>query len=686
MSIFYPLFIREIMELYPEDVPSMNNIYDSKYWDKVRKDEQSRSDKMYEKASKPFETGIVSTPAYASMFQTLSNNENILENSSVSSLSGENISIENFTHNNMQPYFKGKVTQNIDHTRTTSRLDINTGTDKYYKNKKEVDCFFKPTSGYGNVCSMKNYDEYYKEHIQNSKLKTSVFPIESVKVGPGLNKGYTSHGSGGFQQSDTLDYAKPKTLGDLRSKINQKSNLFEIPFQSPVKGTDQRGVVTPFSKHKPEKSYEQTPEQWIKTTGANLKNSERPEQYIKATSRIDSHIEYKGAANSVTINGKGEKDDYGKSNIMVYNNERQFTETRTVVSNATSIVKAIVAPVLDALKFTIKEYTIDSARAGGNIKTQIPEKATLYDPVNHVMRTTVKETTLHDSELNNLTGPDQSYSAIQDQAKTTVKETTIHDSEINNLSGPDGTYSALHDQAKTTIKETTIHDAVVNNIKGNESSYVNTDDNARTTVRETLPVKDTTRNIGSGTYRVYVYDPDLVVKTTVKETTIKGKSEFGFIGGLLEGLIGGYINTPVELKNTQKQFTSDYNEYGIAGSSGEYRQTSREAEYNAEIDETREKIMMAAGYTPNAGNMGTIGANKDDINMTTKKQFENSMASRNVGNISKIYQTTPNSIEDCSITRPQVLSNAYENRLDGSLLNSLKTNEFDIRINPIKSC
>ena len=96
--------------------------------------------------------------------------------------------------------------------------------------------------------------------------------------------------------------------------------------------------------------------------------------------------------------------------------------------------------------------------------------------------------------------------------------------------------------------------------------------------------------------------------------------------------------------------------------------------------------MMAAGYTPNAGNMGTIGANKDDINMTTKKQFENSMASRNVGNISKIYQTTPNSIEDCSITRPQVLSNAYENRLDGSLLNSLKTNEFDIRINPIKSC
>lgn len=674
------------MELYPEDVPSMNNIYDSKYWDKVRKDEQSRSDKMYEKAKTPFETGVVATPAYASMFQTLTNNDNNLTNDTVSSLTGQNVNIENFTHNNMQPFFKGNVTQNIDPNRTTARLDINTGTDKFYKHKKEVDCFFKPTSGYGNVCSMKNYDDYYKEHIETSKLKTSVFPIESVKVGPGLNKGYTSYGSGGFQQSDSLDYAKPKTLNELRSKVNQKSNHFEVPFQSPVKGTDQRGVVTPFSKHKPEKSYEQTPEQWIKTTGANLKNTERPEQYVKATSRIDSHIEYTGTADSGAIKGKGTEDDYGKQNIMVYNNERQFTETRTVVSNATSIVKAIVAPVIDALKFTIKEYTIDSARAGGNIKTQIPEKATLYDPVNHVMKTTVKETTIHDAELNNLTGPDQSYTALEDQAKTTVKETTIHDSELNNLTGPDGTYTALHDQAKTTIKETTIHDAVLNNIKGNDSSYVNTDDNAKTTLRETLPIQDTTRNIGSGTYKVYVYDPDLVIKTTVKETTIKGKSQFGFLGGLLEGLIGAYISTPVELKNTQKQFTSDYSEYGIAGSAEEHRQTSRDAEYNAEIDETREKLLIAAGYTPNAGNMGTIGANKDDISMTTKKQFENSISSRNVGNISKIYQTTPMSIDNCSITRPQVLNNAYENRLDSSLLNSLKTNEFDIRINPIRTC
>jgi hypothetical protein len=675
------------MELYPEDVPSMNNIYNSKYWDKVRNDEQKRSDNMYQKSNNPFETGVISTPAYASMFQTLSSDESNNNNTVISSLSGNNMNIENFTHNNMQPFIKGNVTQNVDPERFTSRLDINTGTDKFYKNKKEVECFFKPTAGYDTICGMKNYDEYYKDHLVTSKLRTSVFPIESIKVGPGLNQGFTSYGSGGFQQADSLDYARPKSMNDLRSKINQKNNCFEIPVQAHVKGTDQRGIVTPLSKHKPETSYEQDPKQWLKTTAANLKNTERPEQYIKPTARIDTHIQRDGIPSSGVIQGKGNDDDYGKSKIIIYNNERQLTETRTVISNVTSIVKAIVSPVVDVLKYTIKEYTIDSTRAGGNIRTQIPEKATLYDPVNHIMKTTIKETTIHNSEMNNLSGPDQTYSALEDQARTTVKETTIHDSEMNNLSGPDQTYSALHDQARTTVKETTIHDTEISNIKGHETNYTSLDDKARTTIKETLPVQDSTRNIGANTYKVYVYDPDLALKTTTKETTIKGKSEYGFLGGILEGIIGAYNNIDVSLKNTQKQFTSDYNEYGIAsGSANDHRQSSRDADYNTLIDETREKILIAAGHTPNpGGNMGTINADKDNIIMTTKKQFENSMASRENYNIDKIYQRAPNPIEQCSITKPQTLSNAYENRLDGSLLEPLKTNDFDIRINPIRT-
>ncbi len=51
------------------DIPSMNNIYDSTYWEKVKKDEQDRSNKMYECSKKPYETGVVSKTSGSGMFK-----------------------------------------------------------------------------------------------------------------------------------------------------------------------------------------------------------------------------------------------------------------------------------------------------------------------------------------------------------------------------------------------------------------------------------------------------------------------------------------------------------------------------------------------------------------------------------------------------------------------------------------
>lgn len=686
ISIFYPLFIRVIMELYPEDIPSMNNIYSSKYWNKIREDEQKRSDNMYEKSKNPFETGVIAKPAYSDMFMPInkSNTPNDTRQY-ISSLTGEKISTENFTHNNMQPFLRKNVTQNTDIERMTAKLDMNTGNNQFWKNKKEVPCFFQPTPNVGNVCGMKNNDEYYKSRIDISPKVNNFFPIEKIRVGPGLNQGYGSEGTGGFQQVDSLEYAKPRSIDELRSKINQKNTYFEVPFQAPIKGTDQRGVVAPIAKNKPDRTYKQTEDQWIKTTGAFTKETNRPVVRVKPTARPDSHIEYKGAANlNIVSPGMNVADDYGKDKIMVYNTERQLTQTRTVVSNVTSIVKAVVAPIMDALKYTMKEYTIESARSVGNPSIQIPEKPTLYDPDSHIMKTTVKETTIHDSEMNNLTGPKETYSALEDFAKTTVKETTIHDSEMNNLTGPKETYSALEDLAKTTIKETLIHDSTITNIKAGDAGYTTPDDDAKKTLRQTLPKVDTVRNIGTSVYKVYLYDPDMVVKTTMKETTIKGKSEYGFLGGILEGLVGGYLSTNVEAKNTQKQFLSDTNEYGIAVAVNEHRQTDRVAEENAEIDGTREAILMAAGHTPNPGNMNvTIDA--ADIEMSTRKQFENSISARENANIGVVYQTSPQLMDECSITKLPDKMNAYENRLDSDLLEPLRDNDFVVKINPIKS-
>jgi len=703
------------MDLYSnDDIPSMNNIYSSTYWDKVKEDEQNRSNKLYEKAKTPFKTGVIAKAANSDMFASVKYNEILFDNE-ISSLTGEKMKASDFAHNNMTPFLRKNITQNTNIENMSPFLDNLTGNNQYWKNKKEVKAVFKPEANSGgNICGMKNNDDFIKSRIDVSEKVNNFFPIESIKVGPGLNKGFGSSSSGGFHQADTNEYAKPRNLDELRSKINQKETYFEIPVKGHIKGTDQRPIVSPFTKQRPDTVYEQSEDMWLKTTGAYNKETLRPSQNVRPTTRPESHVEYTGSISKNNYN-VGENDDYGKSKIMVYNTERELTEARTVVSNVTSIIKAVVSPIMDALKYTMKEYTVESARGVGNPSVQIPEKSTLYDPVNHIMKTTVKETTIHDTENANLTGNKETYSALNDLAKTTVKETTIHDSENTNLSGSKETYSALNDLAKTTVKETTIHDSentnlsgsketystlndlakttvketllhdsVLSNVKANNHGYVMSDDKANITLRQTMPVIDSVRNIGGTTYKVSVYDPDIVAKTTTKETTIIGKSEYGFIGGVIEGLFGAYLNSDIKLKNTHKQFLSNTSDYGIAGSSSVFRQSDRYAAENAEIDGTRENMLIEAGHTPNPGNMN-INIDSSEIEMSSRKAFENSVSARDNGNIGMIYQTSPN-IQECSITKTPNKSNAYTNRLDSDLLVSINKNEFMTtqRINPIK--
>lgn len=640
-----------MMDIYSNDKPSMKNIYESKYLDTVRKDESKRGKEMYKKAKKPYKTGVVPMPADSSMFSNF-NEETNDNNNDISLLSGEKMNIKQFKHNNMQPFIKGNVTQNTNVEKFTQKLDMNTGVDKLYRRKREVENFNQPTSGYHNINGSQSYSDFMKSRAVSGMtgIQNNISPFEKTYVGPGLNQGYTSKGVGGFQQQSTLDYAKPRSMEQLRSKINQRDTIFEIPIKAPPKGTEQRGIVTAYNKNKPERTFDKTYDDYFRTTGAYTKDTSRPELAIKNTHRQDTLREYSGVPTMEFQKGMAFEDDHGRNNIIVYDNERQETETKTTVSNVTSIVKSLISPVVDALKYTLKEYTVDAPRAGGNAVAQIPKKLTVLDPA--------------------------------DTPKTTVKETLVQDSDILNLTGPDGTYSAAHDVAKTTVKETLIHDSDHLNITlPVNTSYMKNEDKAKTTTKETLPVVETVGNFAGKSYKIVTYNPDNMAKKTVKETTIKGSAELGYIGGVLNSILGGYATKDVDLRNSHKQFTVDNESVGIAKSTGEFRQVSREAEENAIIDGTREAQLIAAGHTPNPGNMN-IAIDKNDVRMKTNKLIDDSYAARESGNVGVIYQTSPE-INECEITREQNMNNAYENRLDGSLMDSLKNNEYNININPI---
>ena len=251
------------------------------------------------------------------------------------------------------------------------------------------------------------------------------------------------------------------------------------------------------------------------------------------------------------------------------------------------------------------------------------------------------------------------------------------------MSGNKETYSALYDNAKTTIKETNIHDEYSGNIKGNYGTYLKNNDKTKTTIKQTIPKFDTTRNIKNVIYKsTYVYDPKIVAKTTLKETTISNPSNsFGFIGGFLNKIIGGYIIKNDNAKNTQRQF-SHINYDGSLKSISTFVPMDREADMNAEIDGTREMLLIKAGHIPNgAGNF--TGIDKNDVNLSNRKQLDLYEDEQSTRTADKVYQITPLNISNDAITKTPIKENAFEDRLDSSILSSLIENEDVIKINPI---
>lgn len=609
----------------PRERPTQRNLVASDYWKYVREDEQRRADHLTAASREPLQTGVMPKPAYASMFASPMDHGPTTPQSATNgfmSLTGDTIPMEEFTHNNMQPYFRGSVRQNTAANANETLLESHTGRGGLLMNKKEVEHFFEPTPGYTNMCGMQSSSDHLLNHIEVPIARRNDFPIEQIRVGPGLNQGYTANAVGGYQQANTVDIMRRavKTVNELRPG-NKPKLVMESRVQGPSKGTTQRGWTGEVSKNRVDTWYEQSSDQWLKSRAAVTGERQRPEVDLKPTARVEQHVEYSGVAAGVSTKpGMGAADDYGKESILVYDNERMTTQTRTVVSNVTSVVKAAIAPLLDVLRHNTKEYTLDASRTFGNMHAQQPSRPVMIDPVDGIARTTIKETLIHDSSIGNLTG------AVQGRAE-------------------------------------------------NPSDM-------KTTVRETLPVEEQTRNLAGRVYKVVVYDPEEVARKTIKETTECAVNEAGFVGGAVTEGTGAYSVIDVQVPLTQKQFVSDYEYQGGAESKENFRPVSDVAAKNMEVDPTRDILNAAAGYTPNgAGEFASL--DPANVDLESKRMVGDDMAARMAGNVSRVYQTTVKAMDRCEVTQEKDVMNAVEQRLDPSILSSLKENPYNLNVNPI---
>lgn len=463
---------------------------------------------------------------------------------------------EEFTHANMVPFFRGSLKQNMSDTSTRSILDNHTGSGFFQQEKREISAMFDPQrEPTGVPYGSEIQTQFMHERIVAPTNRAVETPFTKIRVGKGLGQGFTSFGSGGFQQANALDYAKPRSTDEIRTANNPKLTYkgVAIPGSNFITKAGNIGEVR---KHNPDKFYiNENGERNFTTTGANLKAMERPVEVLRDTTRIETTREYEGPAKSAEYNAtytvpstrapmvkqhgswgfrnadssnygnkntEADQNDYGKAGIEIRPNERFYTGERGQALNPKPQgTGKNTLPLQDGPRQTRKDEMLGNPNQAGYFNSGV-KKGIAYDP-NDVLRTTIKETTIDNDYLGTATGPKKlTVYDPNDYARTTVKETTIDNDYLGVAAGPQKqiVYDP-NDTARVTIKETTIDNDYLGVVAGPQKLTIyDPNDVARTTIKETTIDNDYIGVVGiTGPKQLTVYDPDDIARITVRNTT-----------------------------------------------------------------------------------------------------------------------------------------------------------------------
>ena len=245
------------------------------------------------------------------------------------SLTGETMNSSNLGHNNMTPYHSNKMSgPNVDASNINeSVLDNYLGNGTYQIEKTENAPLFSPENNVQNVYGVQNANDFYQSRVIPSQRVANVKPWEEERVAPGLNQGYNTEGSGGFNSGmGSREEWKPKTVDELRTSNNKKQsfslNNHQGPALNPVKEVGKLGTI---EKRQPDTYYMNNPDRWFTTTSDVKGNTNRAIPVLSDTSRSNTSVEYYGARGTADGNSVG--NGYVKEN---YDLEREKLEQQAI--------------------------------------------------------------------------------------------------------------------------------------------------------------------------------------------------------------------------------------------------------------------------------------------------------------------------------------------------------------------
>lgn len=556
----------------------------------------------------------------------------------VSMLSGETITEKEFKTRNdgkiLEPFFGKSVTQSTKDLNIPNRMLEANGISQFDCKKKETKPLFAPTANLTYVNGTPAMDQSMIDRQYITPKRQGELPFEKVRVAPGLGQNYGTEGAGGFQQYETNELIKPKSVDDLRAKSNPKLT-YSGRVVSGKRINGNRGKVGVVNKHLPETFYENSPERYFKTTGAVLKTKSDEQFIVNNTNRQNSRFFVGGAKTSTEKeqqkqeykkshrnNYKGPDvanphaknswnalgQNYGKDGYKAYPNERDLTQKRTNKLNVSSFVKSLMTPLQDLVRTTRKENFVGNNRPEGNMNAAMPKRQTVYDP--------------------------------NDIARTTIKETTIDNKHIGGYSGTDR--------------------------KQKVSKY---DTLPKNTLRQTLDQPDYGGNIvPDGPKKLQTFNKANPPKTTVKETLVE-ETRDGFLNGGYKK--GGYMVDPAEAPNTSRQFMSNH-EYIGGGESKNKGATTYDSSYNARLNLNKEQL--AKGRSPTKEST-KVSNGTDKVNILHKKQ----MTAVSYPKINKAPEHVNTASEvgiNLSHFKDQLSNDLGTKRIEKEVLDSLKENPY----------
>jgi len=363
------------------------------------------------------------------------NHEKVGQNpQQVYSLTGNYLDSTQFKHNNMVPFVGGKPRgYTYDSNIAESVLDNMIGSGSQTIKKIEQAPLFKPEANMQWAYGAPNNSDFYQSRVNPGMNNNNVKPFDSVFVGPGLDKGYTVNGTGGYNSGmEARDKWLPYTVDQMRVATNPKLEYelinHEGPANSIIKTAATTQMIGRVEKQRPDTFFINTQDRWLTTTGAEKGETLRPIQEMGIVRRNDIKTDYAGPAGASDIKagvapenfepsrrtqlpcmdirpsnaiGRGphtDKDKFLQSHTNYENHRSTVKQPDTLRSGFSGAIGAVIAPLMDILRPTRKDETINNVRIYGEATSAVPSSYVINP--NDTTATTVKETTLYSPSFN----------------------------------------------------------------------------------------------------------------------------------------------------------------------------------------------------------------------------------------------------------------------------------------------